>query len=342
MNASASLDEFREVVLPFLRQHGFGPDVELSLLRGGANNRVFRVYDSRSNAVLKQYFRNPNDPRDRFQAERAFYDFISTNKIAGTPTSLAWASEIRAGLFSFVPGRKLRPDEVNLAAVRAAAEFIVALNRHRASEPAKHVMAASEACFTISQHLDCVDRRMNRLRDMRPQEEIDFEAARFVREKLDPAWQVQRTNIERRGKSQGLELTTELPDAARCLSPSDFGFHNALKENDSLRFFDFEYAGWDDPAKLICDFFCQPELPASSEHWNNFTAQISAGFPADQSLAARAELLYPAYQVKWCCIILNEFVKTDASRRHFALPEIAIIDRKKSQLEKARAAISGM
>jgi len=226
--------------------------------------------------------------------------------------------------------------------VRAAAEFIVALNKARESASAKHVMIASEACFTISQHVDCVDRRLNRLCDMRPQEEIDFEAATFVREKLDPAWQAARSHIEQRGKSQGLDLATALPETARCLSPSDFGFHNALKENDSLRFFDFEYAGWDDPAKLICDFFCQPELPASREHWNEFANQIQTLFPTDKSLAGRAELLYPAYQVKWCCIIMNEFVQTDASRRHFALPEIAIVDRKKSQLEKARAAIGGI
>jgi hypothetical protein len=340
MNPAASLEDFRAAILPFLRQHGFAADAELSLLRGGANNRVFRVQDANQSAVLKQYFRNPNDPRDRFQAERAFYDFISANKIAGTPTPLGWESEIRAGLFSFVFGRKLTPAEINAAAVRTAAEFIVALNRHRTSEPAKRVLVASEACFTISQHLDCVDRRVVRLREMRPQEAIDFEAQTFVQQKLEPAWLRTRQRIEELAKSRGLNLATELSESLRCLSPSDFGFHNALKENESLKFFDFEYAGWDDPAKLICDFFCQPELPASREYWNDFAAQISASFPADQNLAARAELLYPAYQIKWCCIILNDFVKTEASRREFSLGEMSGPQRKKSQLEKARAAIS--
>ena len=28
-------------------------------------------------------------------------------------------------------------------------------------------------------------------------------------------------------------------------------------------FIDFEYAGWDDPSKLICDFFCQPAVKAT-------------------------------------------------------------------------------
>ena len=41
----------------------------------------------------------------------------------------------------------------------------------------------------------------------------------------------------------------------KCLSPSDFGFHNVIVEKDKiLRFIDFEYAGWDDPAKMVSDF----------------------------------------------------------------------------------------
>ena len=43
------------------------------------------------------------------------------------------------------------------------------------------------------------------------------------------------------------------------MSPSDFGFHNVIKKDDFLYFIDFEYAGLDDPVKLICDFYCQPD-----------------------------------------------------------------------------------
>ena len=39
------------------------------------------------------------------------------------------------------------------------------------------------------------------------------------------------------------------------ISPSDFGFHNALRTNTGPVFFDFEFSGWDDPAKTIIDFF---------------------------------------------------------------------------------------
>ena len=50
------------------------------------------------------------------------------------------------------------------------------------------------------------------------------------------------------------------------LSPSDFGFHNSLFRNNKLFFFDFEYAGWDDPIKLMCDFILNPDYKISSKN----------------------------------------------------------------------------
>ena len=49
------------------------------------------------------------------------------------------------------------------------------------------------------------------------------------------------------------------------MSPSDFGFHNVIKKKKKLFFFDFEYAGMDDPVKLISDFICQPDHKLSKK-----------------------------------------------------------------------------
>jgi hypothetical protein len=129
-----------------------------------------------------------------------------------------------------------------------------------------------------------------------------------------------------------------VPSAARCLSPSDFGFHNALLTADGLKFFDFEYAGWDDPAKLCCDFFCQPQLPVALTHWELFVNGLAVALGA-KDLPARARLLVPAYQIKWCCIMLNEFLRGEQSRREFALGGGAAEERKRIQLDKAQAAL---
>src|SRR5258708_29751946 len=45
-----------------------------------------------------------------------------------------------------------------------------------------------------------------------------------------------------------------------------FGFHNALlRPSQELCFLDFEYAGHDDPAKMVGDFFSQPAIPEIEE-----------------------------------------------------------------------------
>jgi hypothetical protein len=236
-------------------------------------------------------------------------------------------------------GRKLAPDEVGPGYVEQAADFIVESNRFRQTPGAQTILPASEACFSLADHLNCVDQRIARLRNIDPLSEIDGLASTFVREELEPSWQRVRKQIQQADPSGGSN-EQPLDPAARCLSPSDFGFHNALLVQDNqLRFFDFEYAGWDDPAKLICDFFCQPELPVSRECWNFFTARLTQSIGKQHHLAERALLLLPAYQIKWCCIMLNEFLRMDHARRDFSLGDAAP-RRKESQLQKAREALA--
>jgi len=336
LNSEASSANFRELVLPFLGEHDFGRDTELLLLRGGANNRVYQVTASGRKAVLKHYFKNPDDPRDRFRSERAFYEFVSARAIGCTPEPLAWESDLRLGLFSFIEGRKLRPEEVNARAVSQALAFILRLNDSRQDNTATHIPIASEACFSISEHLNSIQKRVMRLQAVEGRTEVEAQAAAFIGEQLQPAWEEVRETISRAG---GTSLERVLARHQSCLSPSDFGFHNALTSaTGELVFFDFEYAGWDDPAKLVCDFFCQPELPVSREHWDNVVNSISSAFESDGSLRERAKLLLPAYEIKWCCIMLNEFVRSEQARREFAAG--AAVDRRAVQLDKARRALA--
>jgi hypothetical protein len=125
------------------------------------------------------------------------------------------------------------------------------------------------------------------------------------------------------------------------VSPSDFGFHNALLEpGGRVRFLDFEYAGWDDPAKLICDFFCQPRVPVPLSYFDAFARGVAESFPQPDEVVRRARLLLPAYRVKWVCIRLNEFLPTGAGRRSFALAGEELAERQERQLAAARAALA--
>ena len=109
-----------------------------------------------------------------------------------------------------------------------------------------------------------------------------------------------------------------LPEPLRIISPSDFGFHNTLFDKEILYFLDFEYAGWDDPAKLICDFVCHPEMPVKDEHSQILKNSLLTWLEEAEKAIERSEILMPLYRLKWCCIMLNEFTPDGQDRRNHA------------------------
>jgi thiamine kinase-like enzyme len=73
---------------------------------------------------------------------------------------------------------------------------------------------------------------------------------------LRPLWDQIKERTFDITHSKHVEIEKELDPGDRRLSPSDFGFHNIIVISDwMLKFIHFEYAGWDDPAKMVCDFF---------------------------------------------------------------------------------------
>ena len=173
--------------------------------------------------------------------------------------------------------------------------------------------AAADACFTWRDHLDLAGNRIRRLMTMQPASEVEDEAHALVMLRLAPLWSRLEDQVLR--GIEATRLAEPLPRGSSILSPSDFGFHNTLEEQGSLVFLDFEYAGWDDPAKLICDFTCQPELPVSDSQGRQFGEEIVRAFPHPGAVAHRVEQLLPVHRLKWCCILLNEFRAEDRSRR---------------------------
>ena len=228
--------------------------------------------------------------------------------------------------------------DVDASLVEQAARFFLRLNDRRLRGAAAALGPASEACFTVSEHFAMVDGRVARLASIPAATPVDRQASAFVAD-LAKRWASIRSAIERRLAAAGERLEASVPD--RCISPSDFGFHNALLGDDNrVRFIDFEYAGWDDPAKMAADFFTHPGVPVDARWFDSFVASTMSYSAAAEALVERARLLLPIFQLKWCCIMLNEFLPDSARRRQFANPHLDAESRKQLQLEKASALFS--
>lgn len=312
-----------------LERAGVG-DFTLRSLPGSANNRVHLVQGRSRRLVLKQYFRHPDDPRDRIGAEWAFSRFAWDAGLRDLPEPVACDPESGLAAFAFVDGLRPRPGGVTTGDVDRAVSFLKRLNEKRATGASLSV--ASEACFTIKAHLDLIEARVARLAGV-----SDPDARGFAAE-LGREWKAARANAEAEAAKHGFSLEAKLADKDLIVSPSDFGFHNCLRTRDgALVWLDFEYAGWDDPAKLICDFMCQPAVPAPAEAAEAFAAGV-AGLVQDwNTVRKRAAILKRAYELKWCCILLNEFTPAGAARRGFAASAAS----KAVQLEKARRMLAG-
>jgi len=93
---------------------------------------------------------------------------------------------------------------------------------------------------------------------------------------------------------------------------------------------------------MVGDFFAHPGMPVSRDHFDEFVRTTMSFSRHAGVLEARARLLVPLFQVKWCCIILNEFVPEAAQRRRFAKPSLDEALSKQRQLEKARRLLASV
>jgi hypothetical protein len=336
-----SLDE--QAVQALVERAAAGPVQAVLPMAGGANNRVFRIDAGTTSFLLKSYFRHPDDPRDRLGAEFAFAEFAWRHGVRCIPKPLACDAAAGLGLFEFVFGQSMKGSMPGEPAVEQALDFFRTLNRARQEPDAAKLPRASESCLSLDDHFHMVDRRVERLQLLPMGTATDVAAARFVEKELLPAWCQVLAIARTAAAAHCLSTEAPLPTSERCISPSDFGFHNAILANDGrLRFIDFEYAGWDDPSKVICDFYCQPAAPAPVHTFDHFARAIAAEFPTPAIHMARAGLLLPVYRLKWVCIMLNDFLPVGGSRRDFSGTLLEREGRKTSQLAKARAALAAV
>lgn len=302
---------------------------------GGRNSRVFRVKapDGQSYA-LKAYFRHPGDPRDRLATEFGALSFLWQQGLRTIPRPVAFDSEHALGLYEFIQGT--RPDPPSPEDIDAAIDFLVGLSPLRGASEARSFPPASEATFSLEALIGSIQARVDRLDAIDPALARESGLTVFLAEELIPAWRSLSAECRSEYHRHGLSPDQELPVAGRVLSPSDFGFHNALRRKDALVFLDFEYFGWDDPAKMIADFLLHPGMDLSLDLRACFAEGLLERLPLE-GLRRRTRLTFPLFGIKWCLILLNEFLPGPLDRRAFADPDACPTrERQIVQLAKTR------
>lgn len=309
---------------------GVHGEFKLTEIKGGRNNRGYKVDTTMTRYFLKEYFRGDDDSRNRLLGEFEFCSFVQSRKISEGAKVLICDADAGIALFEYIDGVKCSKEDLTLSRVLEAARFFNRLNQHKNCVEALTLNNASEACFNPMAHLKCVSRRIEKLSRIPNNQDINAEVLAFVQEKLSPSLE----SIEKKFHATMIPFSNTREQ--RFLSPSDFGFHNMLIDRQNrLRFVDFEYAGWDHPVKMICDFFCQPRLPVPIEWLGAFIEESIGQFTKLRELQNYIPLFYSLYRLKWCCIILNEFLPEGKQRRSFSANATEMEKQKRHQLRIA-------
>ncbi len=290
----------------------------LEEINGAGNHRVYRVDGSDgSRFALKTYFAGGNDGPQRLSAEFEGLTYMWREGLRVIPEPMAADSEAQCALFEWIEGdpvTKPRPVDID-----AASDFIRALRDLARQPDSAELPLAREACLSPDElHRQIVARRARLARESAFRGDL----ALFLRDTFDDTLHVTWAKARRGLAAAGISAGKDLPVEHRTLSPSDFGFHNAVRAADgTLIFCDFEYFGWDDPVKLVADFVLHPGMALKPRLADRFEKNASAIFAGDPAFAGRLMLLKPLYALRWALITLNEFIPERWAQRAFARGE---------------------
>ena len=98
----------------------------------------------------------------------------------------------------------------------------------------------------------------------------------------------------------------------RIISPSDMGVHNTLRTQEGVKFIDFEYAGYDDLAKLVTDIVIHPEYQLNKVKVECLINELlGRGLTNDEAWISRYEDIKETRRCIWQTIMLRQYIKGD-------------------------------
>ena len=319
------------------------PMASVQRLGGGLNSRVYQLTAANgARYALKLYFRELSAARERLDAEYSGLCFLWEHGIRSIPQPLAVDQEQGCAIYEFIDGQKIFADGATGQDIERAAEFLAELKGLK--EFGDNFPPASEAYFCAENIYGNLRARINRLAGVdRTGEEHDALQS-YLKDDFQPFLETLTGWSKKEFSKAGMVFSKNIGREERTLSPSDFGFHNALRDKTGrVVFLDFEHFGWDDPAKMIADFLLHPAMALGRGLKQQFVTSVLGLFKERKTLASRMKILYPVFGLKWCLIFLNEFIPNDFRRRNFAHTEA--VNKQgllQGQLAKARDMLNEM
>lgn len=292
------------------------PVAAMERIAAGRNSRVFRVTAGNGACyAVKEFAVSGN--RNGLEIEFNALQFLNAHAIEHVPQAVAIDRARNMAAYVFVDGSPIR-GAITQDDLDAVVDFVLILDELSCGETGWRTSAA-EACFSFQELVENINGRLDRLKRLQAESPIYRDLHAFLKDDLSPLLNRLVHWGEGTLTRHGLSMAAPISADERILSPSDFGFHNAVRRADgSIVFLDFEFFGWDDIAKLTSDFLLHPAMELQEGHRLRFANRLCMELRGGESLAKRLPVAYCLFAVKWCVILLNEFIPEHWSRRRFA------------------------
>ena len=321
------------------------PVQSVQQLSGGHNNSVYLVRcGSGKQYVAKVYAKSLPGSTDRMQTEVNGLKFLTSNGVDRVARPVGVDTDQRCAVYQYLDGQKIDSSQALPADVDQAVEFMAQLKELSGLEESSEQPSASDACFSINETFATIAQRLARFEALDLSSPQRQELSEYLRDEFRPALAEILAWCQHTVDQSEIDFDRLLDPHQLTLSPSDFGFHNALRRpNGEIVFLDFEYFGWDDPAKMVADFLLHPAMDLSEKLKHRFFQRAVSVFADRPWFPVRTGIIYPPSGLKWCLIILNEFLPEYISRRESASPgQLDLAAVQSRQLAKSRLLLQKM
>ena len=266
------------------------------IIDSGRNSISWKLLNKNKYYFLKIY--KTKDERDSAGKEISFLNLLADAKFTNVPKPILYSVENKWSLLSWIEGEEI--NNPNLDDWIKLIDFISDIQRIKSSNLILNIGNASEACFHIEEHSFLIHSRAVRLIKEMHLEKINDEIINWIIKYLLEPLDLFIKSLENK--------TLKCYTNKKIISQSDVGFHNILKKNNKLFFFDFEFSGWDDPYKLYSDLVIQPENILNYKEAIFILTKLSKLIHRDFDEKIFRKYIF-LYSIKWSIIIMNQLIK---------------------------------
>lgn len=317
-----------------------------SALQGGTNNRLFRLDTAEGPPLLAKLYHR--DQWNRLEREFETLTVLREHGFTRVPKPYLRSDAHCYGVYSFEPGSTREPSHLSDEHMRAAALFAAELHRISPDDVGERLPPAIEVCDSLAQQLGRIDGRLRSFEQFAAGAGAYDEVRALCRE-VDLRRALDSFIAEAMAGLTADDLTTPLPHSALRLTSGDFGVHNLLvREDGAVTVFDWEWSGWDDPARLVMGFVAHGGSEGlSARATETFLGTYAASTRLPETEIARFERVGRLLDVEWIAAYASALTPERIAAQRFATGETdprpmlsQALARLKARLVRARSGVS--